>query len=282
MGRAVGLWAEDLFAAHGADRPQDRPAIRLALARTVGQAGALEAAVEARALLLGFGCSAGLGGSHASPVGDLAFRTQTTDRGMVDGYSSPTTACGPRRTLLEPAARLRCPTAWVDPVGGCILGRPDVQVPGEASVRVVAQDVERDRPHLEPGAVHDGEAKARPSQDDRQRRCVHPGGTRLEPPDGGPRQPNLLSQLPLAQIRESASTHDVARTVEDLAGLVRLSRLCTLWGTRPHRFAHGTASLVEEMLAATGDTPPAATRDLLPKPEQVPIRQHQNQPCRDS
>jgi hypothetical protein len=111
----------------------------------------------------------------------------------------------------------------VDPVGGCILGRPNVEVTGETPVRVVAQDVGRDRPHLAPVAVDDGEAKARASQDDRQRRGVHSAGSGLEPSDSGPRQADLLRQLSLAEVRQPPRTDDVARAVEDLARLAHVS-----------------------------------------------------------
>ena len=133
--------------------------VRLALAGAVGQARALEAVVDARALRLGLGCAAGLCGSHASPVGDPTILTEPADRGVIDRHTSTTAASGPGGALLEPAPRLRRPAPRVDPVGRCILGRSDVQVAREAPVRVVTQDVDRDGLHLAAGAVHDGKPK---------------------------------------------------------------------------------------------------------------------------
>jgi hypothetical protein len=57
--------------------------VQLALARALGQTGALEAGVEARALWFGLGRPTGLGRCHASPVGCLTIFPETTDRRMV-------------------------------------------------------------------------------------------------------------------------------------------------------------------------------------------------------
>lgn len=161
------------------------PAIRLALARAGGEAGALEARVQARALDLGRLLLASLRCCQGLPSGLPPALLESTGRRVVERHTVAPAAVGAGRPLLVPPSSRQTATSAVDPAGRRLHGRPGIEVTREAAAGVVPQHVGRDRVHLSPVPVDDGEPKLGVSEDDREGGRVDPGSSRLEPADGG-------------------------------------------------------------------------------------------------
>ena len=200
------------------------------------QAGALEAVVEARALRLGFGCAAGLG---AQPRRSSRPTRRSSRSPLTVGWSTGTPP-RPRRAAREgrcsnqPRASGVPRRGWTRSEGASWGGRTS-RWPGEAPVRVVAQDVDRDGRDLAAGAVEDGEPKAGHARMTPTaspcRPCVTPDSSRpivaLDTPISSASSRWLRSADVAARARCSAHRR------RSRLDTVRVTRLCRLCGTLP-------------------------------------------------